>query len=241
MAAAASSSSRAPTASMRSATARPSSAGARVAVQRVADPARAVGRARESVHAQRLALRAGVRAHRRVAAGASRATSARSAVRATSAAGSVSAPASRRRARAGAGLQRQAALPGRGQHRLRRDRRALVAAQPPQPGSGQHQRVDDALGQLAQPGVHVAAHARAPPGRAGRPAAGTGGAGWPCPPRRPAGRSSSASAPHSASRGVRALGHPDDRQAVGQIAAARPWPSARARSIRPSAGRRRSP
>ena len=88
---------------------------------------------------------------------------------------------------AGPGLEHQRALAGRRGHRLGRDREGdlVLAPQPAQPGGGEHDRVELALGELAQPGVDVAVQLARPAGRAGRRAAARGAAGSRCRPGRP--------------------------------------------------------
>ena len=99
-----------------------------------------------------------VDSHRRVTTGVQTRTAARSARRAAKVArvmASIDAPP--RRLVVGPRLERERALPGRRHERVERARRARVDAEPLEPGGGEHERVDLARGELAQPRVDVAA------------------------------------------------------------------------------------
>ena len=94
----------------------------------------------------------------------------------------------------------------------------VLAAQPAQAGDGEHDRVELALGELAQPGVDVAVQLARPAGPAARRAAGRGAAGSRSRPGRPpAPRRARTPTPIQASAGVLARRHRGEHQALGQL------------------------
>ena len=130
----------------------------------------------------------GVDADRRVAARLQPATTARSAVSPARASRSVIVCASDCDGLlVGAGLERQRALARRRGHLLgSSSKRDLVrAAEPPQAGGREHHAVEVPVGELAEPGVDVAAQLLDLAGRAAGRGAASGGAGWRCRSGRP--------------------------------------------------------
>ncbi len=217
---AAASSSPAPAASMRSATARPSAAGSAPSPSSESRThVAAVGQPGEGVEAQGSVPQAGVRAHRGPAGRAQTGHQARSAVSSTSESWSVR----RGRQLGGAGVVaaglEQPGSPAPGPGVISRSGIAApsVASQPrrgrPPPARARRSRPRPA----GAAGCRRCRARRGPPGPAGAPAAAPGAAGSRCPPARPAGAPRSRRPAERVAR-VGALGHADDGQAVRQLA-----------------------
>ena len=194
----------------------------------VADPARAVRQAHERARAAGRPRCAPRGAHGVWQVASSRSTTARSAVRLTSASWSVIAPRSSATARR-RGAPRAPGSPARAPVSARPPAAAAapsLAAESPQAGEREHHRVEAPLLETAQPRVDVAAQIAhvevGPRGEQLCPAAQAARAD-----RRALRQIVERSRAHERVARVLALGHADDREAVGQLARARPSRSAR--------------